>query len=88
MGIRSKPAAAKLRTVTELTKATRVRVEDLPPAVSAEDLDSLAELLCDSVEGGASVSFMTGATRAETRAFWAGKLAVRAPRSAALVVPR
>ena len=43
--------------------------------VSAELLDSLAELLVDVVADGASVGFMFGLTRADAAAFWAELLA-------------
>jgi GNAT superfamily N-acetyltransferase len=40
--------------------------------VSGADLDGLADVLVDCVEGGASVSFMAPLTRRRARAFWAG----------------
>jgi GNAT superfamily N-acetyltransferase len=40
--------------------------------VSDADLDGLADVLVDCVEGGASVSFMAPLTRRRARAFWAG----------------
>ena len=43
-----------------------VRIE---PA-GAEDLDALAGLLVDAVEGGASVGFLVGVTQQEAAAFW------------------
>jgi GNAT superfamily N-acetyltransferase len=33
-------------------------------------IDALAEVLCDCVEGGASVNFMAGFTRDEAASFW------------------
>ena len=36
-------------------------------------LDGLADLLVDAVEGGASVNFLAGADRDETRAWWAAR---------------
>lgn len=39
-------------------------------AVTAAELDSLADLLIDCVEGGASVSFMHPLPRAKALAFW------------------
>lgn len=41
------------------------------PAVSAAQLDELAEVLLDCVEGGAPVSFMAPFSREQARAFWA-----------------
>jgi GNAT superfamily N-acetyltransferase len=40
--------------------------------VSDADLDGLADVLVDCVEGGASVSFMAPLTRRRARAFWVG----------------
>jgi GNAT superfamily N-acetyltransferase len=39
-------------------------------AVSAKEVDQLATVLIDCVEGGASVSFMLPLTREHARAFW------------------
>jgi GNAT superfamily N-acetyltransferase len=41
----------------------------IAPAVP-EDVDELAALLVDAVEGGASVGFLAGVTTAEAAAFW------------------
>jgi len=41
-------------------------------AVSERDLDGLAALLVDCVDGGASVSFMQPLTHERARAFWRG----------------
>jgi hypothetical protein len=46
-----------------------VRVRRLPQ-LSPADLDALARLLADCVEGGASVSFMHPLPLAKARAFW------------------
>lgn len=40
-------------------------------AVSAAQLEQLAEVLLDCVEGGASVSFLSPLSREQARAFWA-----------------
>jgi GNAT superfamily N-acetyltransferase len=45
-------------------------VEQLVPPVSARDLDDLAALLVDTVEGGGSVSFLAPLSTDDARAFW------------------
>jgi len=55
-------------------------------AVSGADLDGLADVLVDCVEGGASVSFMAPLTYERARAFWAGVAADVARGDRVLVV--
>lgn len=47
-----------------------MRIEPLSRGVSASDLDELAELLCDAVASGASVSFLPPLTPERARAYW------------------
>lgn len=51
---------------------------------SGADLDQLADLLCDAVAHGASVSFLAPLDRAAARAFWQGAV-VLPPRGVTLV---
>ncbi len=50
-------------------------VEELGHDWRAEDIDDLAEVLVDCVEGGASVSFMLPFPREKAVAFWQGTAA-------------
>ena len=61
---------------------------DVPAAVSATDIDQLAEVLVDCVAGGASVSFMPPFGHAAAAAFFAKIAAEVARGEAALVVAR
>ncbi len=46
------------------------RTESLTADEAANYLDTLAELLCDAVEGGASVGFLQPLHASEARAYW------------------
>jgi GNAT superfamily N-acetyltransferase len=54
--------------------------------VTDAELDGLADVLADCVEGGASVSFMQPLTRERARAFWSGVAADVACGRRALIV--
>ena len=45
-------------------------IRALSAAEARASVDALAEVLFDAVEGGASVNFMAGYTRAEAAAYW------------------
>lgn len=47
-------------------------VTELPSLTKPEDFSALCEILIDSVEGGASVSFMQPLSRAKAEDFWLG----------------
>jgi ribosomal protein S18 acetylase RimI-like enzyme len=56
-----------------------VRIEAIDPSSFDDAIDGLAALLVDAVDGGASVNFLAGVTRAEAAAWWAARSdAVRA----------
>ena len=55
-----------------MTEAFRIR--RLTPSQAHEATNSLAEVLADCVDGGASVGFMAGTTLPEAAAFWRGQL--------------
>lgn len=52
-----------------------VTIEELRGAWTAEDIEGLADVLLDCVEGGASVSFMWPMAREKAVAFWEGMAA-------------
>jgi GNAT superfamily N-acetyltransferase len=60
-----------MTSMTSATSTTRTRVRRLD-SVSDAQLESLADLLIDCVEGGASVSFMHPLSREKALAFWRG----------------
>ena len=51
-----------------------IRVAELSDGDAYRQLDNRAALLIDAVEGGASVSFMAGLSRAEAEAFWEARI--------------
>ncbi len=51
-----------------------VEVKRLTAAEARQALDALADVLCDAVDGGDSVSFMDGFGTADARAFYASLL--------------
>jgi GNAT superfamily N-acetyltransferase len=51
-----------------------VEVKRLTAAEARQALDALADVLCDAVDGGDSVSFMDGFGRDDARAFYASLL--------------
>jgi len=61
-------------------------VEQLIPPLSAGDLDDLAALLVDTVEGGGSVSFLTPLSLDDARAFWRRTFENSSPNAVFLVV--
>jgi ribosomal protein S18 acetylase RimI-like enzyme len=62
-----------------------VRIEPLSRGVSASDLDELAELLCDAVASGATLSLLSPLTREQARGFWCNALERTHQRSVTLV---
>jgi GNAT superfamily N-acetyltransferase len=52
---------------------TASHIRRLAPAEALQAAPALAAVLCDCVDGGASVSFMAGLTLAEAEAFWRGQ---------------
>jgi GNAT superfamily N-acetyltransferase len=60
-------------------------VESLPRPTSDQDVDGLAALLVDVVNGGASVSFLPPLKVAEAAAWWRATLAGAGPRTELLV---
>ena len=48
-------------------------IEAIEPASYADAIDGLGALLKDAVDGGASVNFLAGATKAEACAWWAAR---------------
>jgi ribosomal protein S18 acetylase RimI-like enzyme len=52
-----------------------VIVEAIEPASYDDAIDGLGALLVDAVDGGASVNFLAGATKAEACAWWAARSA-------------
>lgn len=56
------------------------------PVLNDPDIDGLVEILCDCVEGGASVSFMHPLTRERAAAFWRGVASAVAAGKRALLV--
>jgi ribosomal protein S18 acetylase RimI-like enzyme len=50
-----------------------VRIEAIDPSSFDDAIDGLAALLVDAVDGGASVNFLAGVTRAEAAAWWAAR---------------
>jgi len=62
-----------------------MRIEPLSRSVSSSDLDDLAELLCDAVASGASVSFLPPLSLEGARAYWHNVLERTHQRSVTLV---
>jgi GNAT superfamily N-acetyltransferase len=60
-------------------------IEALQRPAAASDLDQLARLLADVVNGGASVSFMLPFTVADARAWWSKTVEDADPRAVILV---
>ena len=60
-------------TVQSVRAAPEVRIE--PLRSSPETIDALAALLCEVVDGGASVSFMAPLARHDAATFWTRSLA-------------
>ena len=58
----------KLRQTTDSVIASIRRL----PEINEVQIDALADVLLDCVEGGASVSFMLPLTRERARVFWRG----------------
>jgi GNAT superfamily N-acetyltransferase len=61
-------------------------VEQLVPPPSAGDLDDLAALLVDTVEGGGSVSFLAPLSLDDARAYWRHTFESSGPNAVVLVV--
>jgi acetyltransferase len=60
-------------------------IEPLPRAATAADIDALAALLCDGVEGGASVGFLPPLSRGAAARWWRDILLGADPRALVLV---
>jgi GNAT superfamily N-acetyltransferase len=55
-----------------------VAITEFDAQAARNHLDALADILCDCVEGGASVSFMWPFDMEQSRAFWKGVIDARA----------
>ncbi|MES2072969.1 MAG: GNAT family N-acetyltransferase [Pseudomonadota bacterium] len=63
-------------------------IQQLHSLDASADLEALADVLIDCVEGGASVSFMNPLSRAKANAFWQGVANSAAAADRALLVAR
>jgi ribosomal protein S18 acetylase RimI-like enzyme len=65
-----------------------VIVEAIDPSSYDDEVDGLGALLLDAVDGGASVNFLAGATKAEACAWWAARSAAVADGTITVFVAR